>query len=51
MKEFIVLKPKTYCLKNRAPKEKVIEKENSGKLEDYKNALIHVKETTVEESR
>ena len=49
--EFIVLKPKTYSIKNYGAKKKGIKKESNGKHEEYYNALIDNKERTVEESR
>ena len=49
--EFIVLKSKTYIIKNYGAKEKGIKKESNGKHEEYYNALIDNKERTVEESR
>ena len=59
IKEFIVLKPKSYSLltlgknafKNRTAKEKGIKKENNGKLEDFYNALMDNKKRIVEECR
>ena len=59
IKEFLVLKPKTYSLvtqgqnpfKNRTAKEKGIKKENNVKHEDYYNALMDSKERIVEECR
>ena len=55
IKEFIVIKPKTYSLvthgQNRTAKKKGIKKENNGKHEDYYNALMDNKERIVEECR
>ena len=55
IKEFIVLKPKTYSLythgQNGTAKEKGIKKENNGKHEDYYKALMDNKERIVEECR
>ena len=50
IEEFIVLKPKTYSIKNYNAKEKRIKKESNGKHEEHYNALIDNKERTVEES-
>ena len=47
----MVLKPKTYSIKNYGAKEKGIKKESNGKHEEYYNALIDNKERIVEESR
>ena len=49
--EFVVLKPKTYSIKNYGAKEKGIKKESNGKHEEYYSALIDNKERGVEESR
>ena len=51
IEEFIVIKPKTYSIKNYGAKEKGIKKESNGKHEEYYSALIDNKETIVEESR
>ena len=51
IEEFVVLKPKTYSIKNYGAKEKGIKKESNGKHEEYYNALIDNKERTVKESR
>ena len=51
IEEFIVLKRKTYSIKNYAAKEKGIKKKSNGKHEEYYNALMDNKERTVEESR
>ena len=51
IEEFIVLKPKTYSIKNYGAKEKGIEKESNGKHEENYNDLMDNKERTVEESR
>ena len=50
IEEFVVLKPKTYSIKNYAVKEKGIKKESNGKHEEYYSALIDNKERIVEES-
>ena len=47
----MVLKPKTYSIKNYGAKEKGIKKESKGKHEEYYSALIDNKERIVEESR
>ena len=47
----MVLKPKTYSIKNYGAKEKGIKKESIGKHEEYYSALIDNKERIVEESR
>ena len=49
--EFVVLKPKTYSIKNYGAKEKGKKKESNGKHEEYYSALIDNKERIVEESR
>ena len=49
--EFVVLKPKTYSIKNYGAKEKGIKKESNGEHEEYYSALIDNKERIVEESR
>ena len=51
IEEFVVLKPKTYSIKNYGAKEKGIKKESNGKHAEYYSALIDNKETIVEESR
>ena len=51
IKEFVVLKLKTYSIKNYGSKEKGIKKESNGKHEEYYSALIDNKERIVEESR
>ena len=51
IEEFIVLKPKTYSIKNYGAKERGIKKESNGKHEEYYKALMDYKERTVEESR
>ena len=51
IEELVVLKPKTYSIKNYGAKEKGIKKEINGKHEDYYSALIDNKERIVEESR
>ena len=51
IEEFIVLKPKTYSIKNYGAKEKGIKKESNGKHKEYNKALIDNKERIVEESR
>ena len=51
IEEFVVLKPKTYSIKNYGAKEKGIKKESNGKHEEYYSALIYNKERIVEESR
>ena len=51
VEEFIVLKPKTYRIKNYGAKGKGIKKESNGKHEEVFNALIDNKERIVEESR
>ena len=51
LEEFIVIKPKTYSIKNYGAKEKGIKKESKGKHEEYYSALIDNKERIVEESR
>ena len=51
IEEFIVIKPKTYSIKNYGAKKKGIKKESNGKHEDYYSALIDNKERIVEESR
>ena len=51
IEEFIVLKRKTYSIKNCGAKEKGIKKESNEKHEEYYNALMDNKERTVEESR
>ena len=51
IEELVVLKPKTYSIKNYGAKEKGIKKESNGKHEEYYNALIDNKEKIVEESR
>ena len=51
IEEFVVLKPKTYSIKNYGAKEKGIKKESNGKHEEYYSALIDNKEKIVEESR
>ena len=55
IKEFMVIKPKTYSLvnheQNRTAKENGIKKENNDKHEDYYNALMDKKERVVEECR
>ena len=47
----MVLKSKTYSIKNHGGNEKGIKKENNGKHEEYYSALIDNKERVVEESR
>ena len=47
----MVLKPKTYSVKNYGAKEKGIKKESNGKHEEYYSALIDNKERIAEESR
>ena len=47
----MVLKPKTYSIKNCGAKEKEIKKESNGKHEEYYSALTDNKERIVEESR
>ena len=51
IEEFVLLKPKTYILKNCGAKEKGIKKESNGEHEEYYSALIDNKERIVEESR
>ena len=51
IEDFVVLKPKTYSIKNYGAKEKGIRKESNGKHEKYYSALINNKERIVEESR
>ena len=51
IEEFVVLKPKTYSIKNCGAKQKVIKKESNGKHEEYYSALIDNKERKVEEIR
>ena len=51
IEEFIVIKPKTYSIKNYGAKEKGIKKESNGRHEEYYNALIDNKKRTVKESR
>ena len=51
IEEFVVLKPKTYSIKNYGAKEKGIKKESNRKHEEYYSALIENKEKIVEESR
>ena len=51
IEEFIVLKPKTFSIKNYGAKEKGLKKEINGKHEEYYNALMDNKERTVKESR
>ena len=50
IEEFVVLKPKTYSIKNYGAKEKEIKKEINGKHEEYYRALIDNKEKIVEEA-
>ena len=47
----MVLKSKTYSIKNYGAKEKGINKESNGKHEEHYSALIDNKERIVEESR
>ena len=47
----MVLKPKTYSIKNYGEKEKRIKKESNGKHEENYSALIDNKERIVEEGR
>ena len=47
----MVLKPKTYSIKNYGAKEKGIEKESNGKHEVYYSDLIDNKERIVEKRR
>ena len=51
VEEFVVLKPKTYSIKNYGAKEKGIKKKSNGKHEEYYSALIDNKKKIVEESR
>ena len=51
IEEFVVLKPKTYNIKNYGAKEKGIKKESNGKHEEFHSGLIDNKERIVEESR
>ena len=51
IEEFVVLKPKTYSIKNYGAKEKGIKKESNGKHEEYYSALKDNREKRVEESR
>ena len=51
IEEFVVLKPKTYSIKNYRAKEKGMKKESKGKHEEYYSAQIDNKERIVEESR
>ena len=51
IEEFIVIKPKTYSIKNYGAKEKGIKKESNGKHEEYYSALVDNRERIIEESR
>ena len=51
IKEFIVLTPKTCSIKNGTSKEKGTKKENTGKHEDYYNALMYDKQRVVKECK
>ena len=51
IEEFVVLKPKTYSIKNYGSNEKGIKKESNGKHEEYYSALIDKKKRIGEESR
>ena len=51
IEKFVVLKPKTYSIKNYGAKEKGIRKESNGKHEEYYSALIDNKGRIVEKSR
>ena len=51
IEEFVVIKPKTYSMKNNGAKEKRIKKESIGKHEEYYSALIDNKERIVDEKR
>ena len=51
IEKFVVLKPKTYSIKNYGAKEKGIKKESNGKHEEYYCALIDNKGRIVEKSR
>ena len=50
IEEFVILKPKTYSIKNYGAKEKGIKKGSNEKHEEYYGALIDNKEKIVEES-
>ena len=51
IEEIVVLKHKTYSIKNYGAKEKGIKTESNGKHEEYYSALINNKERIAEESR
>ena len=51
IEKFVVLKPKTYSIKNYGAKEKGLKKESNGKHDEYYSALKDNKERIVEESR